>query len=677
MTTSNKRRFLLFGLFFLILAILPALFIANTPISIERSANGAHIQFGANRQIISRRVCTGVSWNVVGAREVYLNKEKVADTGSSALCGSSSLPVLRVVFADSSGQDFTLPLFFLPTSLVVLIGMGIVGFVVFSATQLRVIGSLSARGKSPPAWLATSARWVYVFLCIALAAVAMTARARLAFGTEKALNWDETYYASITATAAHGFGVYPYIMGYPQMPDYGGVGYYVYLDVVAYNLVGPTILSLRLVSYLASVVTLTGMFVFSRRWYGSAAGLVAVALTPWLWLFQQFSSARPDIIAMAFAIWALVLFQYAIERKQRYWPYLVGFVFAIGLEFHLHTIATAFACGLLYLVETVVAVRQTKSWRTMLRTPVIGFFGGYVLGAILFATLNILPNPQSFFRSASLSRLGAANTAVGTNNLNATMNVPKLIQTFISPKFILPKEAYRYYYLFESISPWETLLWIMAIPMFFLMRQNPNDRRTKWLIVGGMVGGGIIFNAPNILYLAPILPIFIIVLTPLFTHGFGSDERVSWGSISVGSCVALLAIGTVFLLSSLSQFYEPADELAPEKEAADLEQQIEQVRTHASTDCVIAGPSELYVHYFMKYPKFIGTRLEEVQFGSNYYNLTSDLLRYWGIKQPDLIFGPLLNDLDKYVAAAQYTEVAEGIWQKPSELSRGCIIEIR
>ena len=62
------------------------------------------------------------------------------------------------------------------------------------------------------------------------------------------LDWDETYYASTTATAARGLGLYPFVQGYPQIPSMGGVGYGVYFYVLAYQTLGPYLLPLRFVS---------------------------------------------------------------------------------------------------------------------------------------------------------------------------------------------------------------------------------------------------------------------------------------------------------------------------------------------------------------------------------------------------------------------------------------------
>ena len=64
-----------------------------------------------------------------------------------------------------------------------------------------------------------------------LATSVLIARAAVAFGADDVLDWDETYYTSTTATAAHGLGLYPYVLGYPPIPNMGGTGYIVFLYV--------------------------------------------------------------------------------------------------------------------------------------------------------------------------------------------------------------------------------------------------------------------------------------------------------------------------------------------------------------------------------------------------------------------------------------------------------------
>jgi 4-amino-4-deoxy-L-arabinose transferase-like glycosyltransferase len=219
---------------------------------------------------------------------------------------------------------------------------------------------------------------VYRYLAAGIVLTVLLARALTAFGTADILDWDETYYASTTATAAHGLGLYPYALGYPQIPNMGGVGFVIYLYVLAYKLIGPHLIALRLVSFLASLAAVGDIALWTRKIYGGGAGLAALAITPALLVFQLSNSIRFDILATAFVAWALVLHAYAAERlESTRWPLIVGFVFAIGLGVHLHTAAAAFAVGFAYLVHAVAARRRSHEDAGRALKTVVAFTGGY------------------------------------------------------------------------------------------------------------------------------------------------------------------------------------------------------------------------------------------------------------------------------------------------------------
>jgi len=137
-----------------------------------------------------------------------------------------------------------------------------------------------------------------------LAVAGFGARVVLALSAHDLLDWDETYYASTTSTAAHGLGLYPYIVGYPRIHDMGGVGYVVLLFVIAYKVAGPSVLALRVVSLAASAAAVVGITVLTLRIHGRPAAFAAMALTPSLVIFRLSNTIRMDVFAIAFVAWA-------------------------------------------------------------------------------------------------------------------------------------------------------------------------------------------------------------------------------------------------------------------------------------------------------------------------------------------------------------------------------------
>ena len=512
---------------------------------------------------------------------------------------------------------------------------------------------------------------VFWLLCVGLAAATLTARAAVAFCTDDVLDWDETYYTSTTATAAHGLGLYPYVLGYPAIPHMGGTGYVVFLYVLAYKLLGPHLFGLRLVAFLVSLVAVAGVGVLTRRLFGSAAGLAALALTPSLLVFQLSNTIRFDVFAIAFVSWALVLYVRAADRETIGAHAMVGFVLALGLQVHLHTAAVAFAVGLAYVVRTIAGLRQDRSATRLVRLPIVGYGAGYFFGLLLFLAVNVAPNPEGFFRTAALARLSAVDASTDMN-LAAPMDRSKLAETFLSPALMARKEAARYRSLVREMSWWEALLWLGALPVFFARRSMPPAVSGRTLIAGAVAGAGIVFNSASPLYASAILPCFVPAAASLLTHGLNRQARVDRAHVPAGSLAVLLVLVVAIVPGALSR--TTAALARARQPVGSPPAVVDIVRRAASTDCVLAGPADLYAKYFMAYPRFVGTRRTEVLIGSTYYNLQDNLVAYWQQKRPDIVFGAPDPALRAYLTEASYVVIGDGVWRKPDRLSEKCVL---
>ena len=503
----------------------------------------------------------------------------------------------------------------------------------------------------------------FLVLCLVLAGSTLAARGAVALGTSDVLNWDETYYASTTSTAAHGLGLYPYVLGYPPMPLMGGVGYAAEIHVLSYRLLGPHLISLRVAAFLASLAAVAGLVVLTRRLYGTAAGLATLALTPWLAVFQMSNTIRFDVFAIAWVAWALVLYVVSAESTSVRRHGLVGLVFAIGLQVHLHTAAAAFAVGTAYLVPAI-GRRMPK--------PLLGYVGGYLLGAVLFIAVNVAPSPQTYFRTAALARLSAADPTRDLN-LTARMDQSALAKSFVSPAQMVRKEAVRYRSLFRAFRWWELLLWLGGVPALLWLRPVPAGVDWRVLVAGAVTGGAIVFNSAAVEYFSAILPFFVPALASFVTHGFGRAVTVDRREAGWGSCVAMLALAAAILPGVLAPSGPLLSRLPPPPPPAPPP--VVQAVTHAvSTGCVLAGPADLYAKYFMAFPRFLGTRKAELLIGSTYFDLQGDPVGYWRLKRPDVVIGPVDDDLARYLREAGYAAVAENVWKSPGPLTPGCVI---
>ena len=68
-------------------------------------------------------------------------------------------------------------------------------------------------------------------------------------------------------------------------------------------------------AFLVCLVAVAGVAALTRRLFGTAAALAALALTPSLLVFQLSNTIRFDVFAIAFVAWALVLYVRAADRE--------------------------------------------------------------------------------------------------------------------------------------------------------------------------------------------------------------------------------------------------------------------------------------------------------------------------------------------------------------------------
>ena len=508
---------------------------------------------------------------------------------------------------------------------------------------------------------------------VGLAAIGVRAYAALAM--PEVLDWDETYYASTTATASRGLGLYPFVQGYPQIPSMGGVGYAVYFYVLLYLAIGPFLQPLRLLSLAASVLAVAGMTVATRRLCGGAAAWVAFAIAPALLVIHGTNSIRLDSFAIAFVAWAFVLYVATSERPPTFGRYaLLGAVFALGLHFHLHTAAATFAIGAALLWQALRSIARRRMPFAAAATPVTGFVAGYAAGAVLFLMVSVLPSPHSYVRSAALARLSAVDSDT-VLDLTAPMDSGKLAASFLSPFELIPKELARHRSMVLGMPWWERVLWIFGVPALLLFRPDPDRYRARPLLAGALIGGGIVLNSASPVYFAPLVPLFVPALASALTHGVARVAHISLRQLTAWS-LGLWLVMTAAIGATLAVRFADASDRVREAGAQPTPVIVDLVRQTASQECVLAGPTSLYARYFMAYPRFVGARQAEELIGSTYLNLQRDLIAYWRIKQPDLVFGDPPPALASYMAEAGYQPIAEKIWRRPA-LSLGCSITAR
>lgn len=502
--------------------------------------------------------------------------------------------------------------------------------------------------------LASAAR-LAVFLVPLIFAVSL--RAYVALGTRDILEWDETYYMSLATTAAEGLGLYPHIYGYPRMPIMGGTGYAAYVYAWAVQLAGPTVFALRAVSLLASIAGLAAMWLLVKTLYGSGTAWMAAALTSALQLFVMSNSIRMDAMTFAWVTSALCLTALAMQRWNAPRLHLfAGLAFGLGLQVHLDTVVTAVAVGLLYLALWVRRFRPDR--RIPLPSQMLLYVSGWFLGLVVFVWLNILPDPEAFYKTTVLVRVDATGWYSGGTS--------SIFGSFLDPRILLAKESERYGVLFNALPRIEIILAAAAILALFA-RRTVVDLSVAVVIAGVLGVGAIVLNNASPLYFIHVLPALVVPLGPLFTHGLTRTSKVPTDALGPHSMLAFAVV--IAALCAVNSARSVRYHLSrPAQDAADA-QLASRVRAVAPQRCTVAGDAGLYVGHFADYPFFISSRPTEVAYAMLYYGITSEAA-YWQIKSPDVVFSrdSLRDGLADYVSGEGLIQVDKGIWIR----SGGC-----
>jgi hypothetical protein len=491
-------------------------------------------------------------------------------------------------------------------------------------------------------------------------AVAMALRIARAFATHHVLDWDETYYMSLAMTGASGAGLYPYIYGFGPMHMMGGIGYAAWSYVAAVKLFGPTIFALRAVSIAVSLAGLAAIWVLVRTWYGTAAAWIGVTLTASLRLFVLSNTARMDAWTFAWVAWALAAAAVAFNRwPQKRWHIIAGLLFGLGPQVHIDTLATAAACGVVYLSRYVRDARAAR--RLWIREhPMFLFTAGLAAGLAIYAALNILPDTASYYTMTVRVRVDATKAySAGTTSLFAS---------FLNPRIILAKELVRYRQLWSITPAFEALLLVAGL-VACVIRRTVADRLVLILVPSVCIAAAILLNNASPLYYIHVMPALVIPLGPLFSIGRGQEKialadlgrgRLAIAGIVVWAVTASTGASTLRALRHIP----PAASISAET--------IKRVRTEVDRRCVIAGDGSLYVTEFADYPWFISTRPTEVTLAMLYYSAATEA-EYWRIKRPDVVFatGPLSAGLSDYIARRGLKSVAPGLWVNPAGCRSG------
>lgn len=159
-------------------------------------------------------------------------------------------------------------------------------------------------------------------------------------------------------------------------------------------LLGPSLLSTRLVSFLFGLLLLIAVYLIGKSCAGDRVALIAMILCGFSPAFFYSSHiARVDIIVTALGYSAIMFYIASINARSSRSSIvrMLASGLMIGLSIEIHTSVILFSGAIIVLLATDNSTSLIEKWRAF-----AAFAIGPILGALLFIVLHVLPNPSSF-----------------------------------------------------------------------------------------------------------------------------------------------------------------------------------------------------------------------------------------------------------------------------------------
>lgn len=191
----------------------------------------------------------------------------------------------------------------------------------------------------------------------------------------------------------------------------------------------PSLLAIRFVSMIVGFLLLIAVYWIGIALDGKKFGYLSVAITAFSWSFLASSHlGRPDIIAAAFGYASIALF---LNNRSAnvFLSFLVGLIVSLAFEVHPN--------GIVYCVTVVVLFIYRYKLRTLRRTDFWGFIGGGATGVLIFFSLHVFPNPNTYIR---LSQIVFSYTHIPTIlSLNPSNILTGLLEMSIMTMILFPQ----------------------------------------------------------------------------------------------------------------------------------------------------------------------------------------------------------------------------------------------
>jgi hypothetical protein len=323
---------------------------------------------------------------------------------------------------------------------------------------------------------------------------------------------------------------------------------------------------------------------------------------------------------------------------------------------------TTIAVGILYLFD--YGRQRWQSGRWTFPTAVLTYSVGALLGLGIFVVATIMPNPESFFRTAG----DATRFAYISIDPHAPL-LNRLITSFTSIGWFADSFVQRWVLVFQFIYPVELIFWVAAFVGLYRRRAHRPAWTTMVLVIAALVAGFFILNHYVIVYTTHIGPILLLCVPPFFTYGFSYRRTFEWEQVTP-ALVLVLSVCVLPIYMTATRVRDSIPAQLPPPPAGDA-QAIDYVKAHVSHNCKVMGTDEIFYYYL---PMYTWYHTGDNSLGRRYYNFDTDE-QLWQAVDPDIVLATdgVLNSLKTWIVDAKYEEIGPSVWQKTqSPLSADC-----
>lgn len=451
------------------------------------------------------------------------------------------------------------------------------------------------------------------------------------------VHFDTNYYLNIGSNFIERGGLTPYMWRIP--PDANivagsGTGYGILLQTLWLDAFGLSLVSGRVLTYLAGALTLVPMYFTVRRMWDADAALMTVTVAAVSVTFLVLLTMRMDGLGILSYAVVLLVHVYGVYSGRWWLHALAGGLAVASAEVHILGTVYLFGLAFYYAVDFVLAWRRAR--RIPWRHGALFYYAGAFVAGLAYIWLRILPNPEHYFLIPQLCPF-CGSASIG-------------------------REAVRYVVAL-AFRPIEALLLIVAVRTA-IARRRPPDVHYLLLLVGCVLAMGVISPLPLPIYTSHLFPVVMLGVGAAVTRGHGRARTAPrWRLRAVGAIAALVLTvyaGYLAWLGTRPTIPDP---------------RLDVIRERVPTDAVIAANDRFY-HQLLDYPLFISNGEEfSLEIGLAISGETGAAL--WEREQPAAALLNIDNitaqgnpeavfALRDYIQAHAFVEVTPGLWLAPA-----------